>query len=479
MRLFLLFLLFILIPSIYCYDVKIIEDNNIKISDSQVIIESKGIYNVSKLINSSFNLELKKSRDLVGRFILPDLNSNSYYYNIRIVVSKTFYENFKEKDISLIEHLTKLNVETQRFVSLSKFDRVSNSYEAQRRILIDAYNPTVFNQILYLNLIKTRPNDIDSFKDEENILKYYEITLSPNQTIFLNYYDNFSQLGDVYWIDYSMNLNLKYKREVNFTFELNTDEENSPSPENIFLKDIIIKKEVDPNLIQKGDIVYIKITLQNPNAHEIDSIFVTQEFDSNFEYLNDSSKLILVKPITLLPFENKEIYFELKYVGNENISISPTTIVESLGVVKVLDDEIIYQDISDSSLLKKVIIEKSIQKINSTHSLVILKTQNVGEIDLTNIEISDNYFDFDNTLISKSFLIPKLKVNEEYLIDYEIKSPTFNLPYVTNNDVTFFSTLVVNEEYVIEYPSKINFPLYSTILIGIAGLLLVSDIIFS
>jgi uncharacterized repeat protein (TIGR01451 family) len=469
MRSLYIFLFLICLPNVFSLSVYINETQNNIIENTRVQIQVNGTISITNISSEIFEVDIKRNNIFEVNLELNQTNLTDFTYLIEAVIPLSFYNNFVNLGESFLEHTTNFDIQTHRDVSLIKFDRDDNITFSSRDIKIKANNPTNYTQKILINLIKTRPNQVNEFRNQLYLLTLYELVLNPFEKEELTYKDVLSEIGDSYFIDFSMEIIPNSIRNINrsevFISKSTSGSSNSDSF-NLLTKDLVITKTITPEVFQNGDILEVKFLITNPNSFSLNNIKIKDIIPEGFIFLENKELDIYYINENFLPFETKEINYKLIYVGeNQNFILIPETQVTYQDTTYYSNPLRLYPKIDD--VAPQLLIEKILSPLDNFRTLVQIYIKNIGNITIEGFTLEDQ---------NRSFYIPNLDIGEEYLIQYESEEVDYSLPKITSeSNVT--SSIIVNDKVSITHNTKSKVPLYSTLLIILAGVLLISDIV--
>jgi uncharacterized repeat protein (TIGR01451 family) len=469
MRLFFFLILVLLFPQVYSLTFDINESQDISIEDSQVQISTQGTLLIQNISSEIFDIDIKSNNIFSINLQVNQSNLTQFNYSILTVIPLSYYNTFKNTGKTFLEYTTNFDIQTHRDVSLTKFDRDDNLTYSSRDIKINAKNPTNYTQKLFVNLIKTRPNQVNEFRNQLYLLTMYEIELQPYQNQEFIYKDILSEIGDSYFIDFSIEIIPEIKRTIlrNEIFESTQSSGSSSSGTfNLLSKDLIIVKTVTPEIFTSGDILTITLRVSNPNTMSINNVKIEDLIPDNF-ILSDNQVLTSYSIIeNFLPFETKEITYTLQYIGDNQNSISlPGTEISYDDKKYYTNPIILYPKLEEKQA--QLLIEKVLTPLENLNTLVEIYITNIGNTTIDEFNLEDG---------SQSFYIPSLDSKEEFVITYETQEIDYSLP-VISSDINVTNSIIINDKISITHNTKPGVATYSILLIMLAGVLLVSDIV--
>lgn len=462
----LLFLL--LIPSVFSLTFSINESQDIIIDGSKVQIVTSGSILIENITSEIFDITIQKNNIFEIDLNVNESNSTKYTYSLEAVIPLSFYNIFKNTGETFLEHTTNFDIQTHREVSLTKFDRDINNTYSSRDIKVEATNPTNYSQIVYINLIKTRPNQVNDFRNQLYLLTMYELTLTPFETKSLVYKDVLSEIGDSYFIDYSIETLPEIHREISsfITYEQVTSSSSNSGSLSLLLKELIITKTITPEIFRKGDIVTISYTLSNPNAVSMNGIILEDQIHSDFIFTKNPQLTTYVITENFLPFETKKISYELEYVGTDySVILIPRTKISYFDKEYYSNPITVYPTFQEE--IPQLLIEKILSPLENSLTLVQIFITNIGNKTIDTFTLEDQ---------NKEFYIPELKSKEQYLIEYQTQEIDYSHPKISENS-NLTTSIIINDRISTTHSTTSKIPYYSTALIVLAGILLLSDII--
>lgn len=460
-RLLLFFLIFIY--PLYSLTMEIDEYQTIILEDERVIIEVNGTLNLYNITSEIYDIFLEE-KNLFPIELNYEANNSVSQYFISTVLPYSEYNNFLLEGISFLEFTTHLNIQTNRYVSLTKYERDSNLTYAPRNIRVDIINPTNYSQLYIINLIKTRPNQVSEFRDKSYLKSQKKLTILPNSSDYFLYKDQLSEVGDSYFVEYDVMTLPLVLRNISKSISKDYTRPGGKSSFTTFLKELQISKTITPFNFGRGDIVKVILKISNPNGFSLDAISLKDEIPSSFFYVNNPDIEEFTQELNFLPFETKEIVYYLEFIGEDEIIVIPSAIIEQ-GSQKISSN--IITVFPNSTYTPKIIIEKIISPISDEKYSTIILIKNIDRYKSGSFMLEEN---------SKTYYIPELNPQESYIIEYDGEEVSFEMPIISK-EINATVSLIINDEISSQYSPQSKQPYYTLGLIILAGILLFSDII--
>ena len=491
-----------------------------ELGGGQVKIKTNGILNIQNPTNGSYvyeytielrdditlNIEINSSNvtlknyKIIGREIFPESNK-TINYKIEGIIPKNIYNDFYATKKSFLEWYTKdFNFDPLRFTTLNKLDKTINKVNDtfERFVVINGNNPTEFDvNIKYINLYKTNTyNNSQTFKSENLLTTYENISLGPNQTFYLKYNDINSDDKTTYWIEYDTVAETNIVRKFVISYKILSGGGGSSSKDNDEESKIIIEKPLkflktsSNNIISFNDKLEIYLMIQNPNNFRLYNLSIEDKFNELFELIEFKENKVRINDNELdlnidsiLPYENKVI----KYIVQFTQPTSQDVLYFSPAILNY-DNQRFYSnslniinDIQTND--KRLFVQKEIEYINDTTRVHIV-VRNIGTVDMVDLFIveinGEILIGTENDDNLRKWKINKLKSGEEWSTYYDVKSDNVNkyVPEVYGaDDAKIYRSIILNEEISTNTINS-DVKTYQKVIVGVAILLLLLDVVF-
>ena len=495
-------------------DINISEEiSAVKISSSQINISGNGTLIINNPSSNDYihQFEFDFRSDLILDFDYsnPNLSSNidsifgeeirpnnnfETNYTFSGIIPISYYENFKARGISVLDWYTQdIYLNTNREISLSKLsrDNADTTNISSRGIGISGRNPTEFNlSIEYINLITTNSSNNNEFLESENIINTYQnFNLNPNQSFQFDFTDTQSSDFSIYWIDSKISAFYNINNDITLSFSDKSSESSKGSSRSFsslnYEKEIIFEKFTNQSIIKNGDLIKIKLSIQNPNKKSIKEIYIQDIFPEEFKLLNgSSSKLLKFEIEELFPFETMIFEYTLNFSQNSSTQVFYLPRAK----LSYKSGEILSNFLNlvnkNQEQRNKIIIEKEINYIDDERVETKITVKNLGDKDIENLKIIESPFGFlrngtDNESF-RSWLIPSIPANGEWEITYITNRENVNpnsIQAILNEKIQVLNTLIVNSNIIFNLEKlETNKIIFS--LVTLAFILIIIDIIF-
>ena len=474
-------------------DISIFENVNFDESgDGEFSVKSKGslnIYNPSSsdviyeyglkfsdkvIFDNKFNgkrLDFYEN-NILGRNIAPG-QKVKFDFEFSGFLPERYVNEILDKNISFFEwYVENIYFSPLKIASIHKMERESGPGKYSRRqVLVTGRNPTEFDvEIVGIKLSKTDSTDYYAFKSAENLLDIFTLNSLVSGGVFnFSTYDEMSDDTSVYWIDYKIDTvnDVKYDFDIDITY-LNggvIDEEDlisdvvEPEYEKALSK-VDFRKSFDDSNVIIGTYFDIYLTIINTNNFTLTNLNLFDKIPSNLRLFDRRGNELFefeVEIDSIKPFETKMFVYELKFYDTSvDLFYLQPAILRFMGDTVYSNSLTLVNDLSASE--EKVLVEKTINKYYEGGAEVNLKVENVGDVDLYDLEIIEVLTDLDNlsdnvsvstNYIPKSWRIPLLEAGEVWEVSYVVldDETLYYIPDIYGIESSnVFKTTVVNDE---------------------------------
>jgi hypothetical protein len=489
--LILIFLIFSFSNSIFAVymDVKVTEEIDIIDSgNDQFRVLSSGIFKISNPSLSDYiyeyGLEFKRSvvfdndfdgrrldfynSNILGRNLAPG-QTISYNFEFSGFLPKKFVDDILSDNVSFFEwYVEDIYFSPLKIASIHKKDREAGVESFSRReVLVTGLNPTEFDvEIVAIKLSKTDSDDYYDFKNLESLLDIFTLdSLAPGENFSFSTYDELSDDTSVYWIDYKIDTlnSIEYDFEVYYEsddeFEIEVPDYVEPSFDEALSK-VDFRKSFDDSNIVIGTYFDIYLTIINTNNFTLSNLNLFDSVPSNlrlFDRHGDELSEFVAEIDSIKPFETKMFVYELKFYDTSvDLFYLQPAILRFMGDTIYSNPLTLVNDLSASE--EKVLIEKTVDKYFDGGGEVKIKVENIGDIDLYDLEVIEVLQVLDNSsdnvsrnssYVPKSWNIPVLEVGEVWEVSYVVLDDE-SLYFITDlygiESSNVFRTTVINDE---------------------------------
>lgn len=461
-----LLLLFIIsLQASYALNLDLKENQEIYINEDRVTLTVEGEAIFSNSTSPIYDITIDQDSPFLVNSQYNKINMTNFNYTITTTISKALYNQYLLEAKTFLEYTSKFDIQTNRIATLTKYNRYSNETFSPRRVKIALTNPTNYLQTYYITLIKTKPNQINDFRNQLYLKTKQELLLEPNSSQIYNYTDQLSEIGDSYFLEYEVITHPNITRTIEKYQPSESKTTSGGSSFSLITKDIIVDKTLSPILYTKDEPITITILLSNPNPYTVSSIELYDTIPEDFYIQNNPELREFTQIIDLLPFETKEITYSLIYRGDQNSSILPGIRIEQGSKTIESPPLQLYQKTSNSN--PQLLIQKTITPLTNTTYIIEITIENIGS------QKSDDFTLYEN---NNSYYIPALPSNQIYEIIYETENLDINDPSISK-EIPYTTSLILNEKLSTTHSSKSNQSYYTLALIGLAAILLISDIV--
>jgi hypothetical protein len=292
-------------------------------------------------------------------------------------------------------------------------------------------------------------------------------SLAPGGVFNFSTYDEMSDDTSVYWIDYKIDTinNVTYDFDIDVTYldgeDVDVTVPDVPEPEyGDALSKVSFRKSFDDSNVAIGTYFDIYLTIVNANNFTLTNLNLFDKIPSNlrlFDRRGDELREFEVQIDSIKPFETKMFVYELKFYDTsvELFYLQPA-ILRFMGDTVYSNPLTLVNDLSASE--EKVLVEKVITKYHDGGAEVSVKVENVGDVDLFDLEIVEVLTDLDNLsenvsvtgdYVPKSWKIPFLEAGDSFEVSYVVldDETLYYIPDIYGiESSSVFRTTIINDE---------------------------------